>query len=186
MTIAVNYGTSNLAYLLSLRKTACMLYHHALCVFLYFGPWIFLRWMKNPKKCSNPSMYWHSTFSCMFRHFKMPSGPSRRWPCHLLQYTASVRLWFLQHWAPISAGSWLTPWLWHSKVPKRVGECRVSMHWIITAFVGFLFTLLHYVCSVVLLKLFRWSEATCWPVLAWNIISHDMLTFWHRNLAFKF
>jgi hypothetical protein len=40
--------------------------------------------------------------------------------------TASIHLWFLQHWAPVSAGTWLTPWWWHFKVPKHVAECRMS------------------------------------------------------------
>jgi hypothetical protein len=47
---------------------------------------------------------------------------------------STILILFLQHWAPISAGSWLTPWSWHFKVPKHVGECRVSIHWRITAF----------------------------------------------------
>jgi hypothetical protein len=75
-------------------------------------------------KCTNPSMYWHSIVIS--------------WPRHLLQYTstASIHLWFLQHWATISTGSWLIPWCWHFKVPKHVGECQVSIHWRINAFVG--------------------------------------------------
>jgi hypothetical protein len=41
------------------------------------------------------------------------------------------------HLAPIPIESWLTPRWWHFKAPKHVGKYRVSIHWRITAFVGF-------------------------------------------------
>jgi hypothetical protein len=65
------------------------------------------------------------------------SWPSR----HLLQYTAFIHLWFLQHWAPIAAGSWSAHWLWNFKVPKHVEERWVSIHWRIIPLLGFSFTL---------------------------------------------
>jgi hypothetical protein len=43
--------------------------------------------------------------------------------------------------APISARSYLTPWWWHFKVPKHVGEYWVPIHWMINVFVGFSFTI---------------------------------------------
>jgi hypothetical protein len=65
------------------------------------------------------------------------SQPSHR----ILQYTASILLCFPWHWTPISAGSCLTLWWWHFKVPKHVGEYWVPIHWMINAFVGFSFPL---------------------------------------------
>jgi hypothetical protein len=109
----------------------------------YFAFWTmyFIKVKEETNKFSNPSIYWYSTLSYIFRHFKMQSSGSQSWSCWdrcpMLQQTASNHLWFLQHWAPISAGSWLTPWWWHFKVPKHVGECRVLIYWRITAFAGF-------------------------------------------------
>jgi hypothetical protein len=59
-----------------------------------------------------------------------------RW--RLLQYTAPILYCFPRHWAPILAGSCLTPWWWHFKVPKHVGEYWVPIHWMFNAFVCFI------------------------------------------------
>jgi hypothetical protein len=41
-----------------------------------------------------------------------------------------------KHWTHTLAWSWLSPWWWYFRVPKRVGEFRVSMNWRINAFFG--------------------------------------------------
>jgi hypothetical protein len=85
--------------------------------FLRFGPSIFLRWMKNQQT-------------------KGISRPSRR----PLQYTAPTLLYFPRHWAPISAGSCLTPSWRHFKMLKHVVAYWVPIHWVVNSFVGFSFT----------------------------------------------
>jgi hypothetical protein len=70
----------------------------------------------------------------------------------LSQYPAPILLCFPRHWALISAGSCSTAWWWHFKVPKHVWEYLVPIHWIINAFVGFLFTFtssVRYLCIYV-------------------------------------
>jgi hypothetical protein len=100
-----------------------------------------LRWMKKPTnsvilQCID-TRHSPTCFGTLKCHHQEVNHHPAEIGAHLLQYTASIHLWFLQHWAPISAESWLTPWLWHFKVPKHVGECRVQIHWRISAFVGF-------------------------------------------------
>jgi hypothetical protein len=51
-----------------------------LAFILQFGPCIFKVHEKN-NKCINPSMYWYSTLSYMFRHFKMPPSGNPSWSC---------------------------------------------------------------------------------------------------------
>jgi hypothetical protein len=129
---------------------------------LYFGPCIFLRWMKKPTNALI-LLYFSSQYSttcfCILEYhhqgvnpapaeigahcrgkqrwmealycgrwrggqditgflYSIISWPSRRLP----QYKASIHLCFPRHWAPISAGARLTPWWWHSSMPKHVGE----------------------------------------------------------------
>jgi hypothetical protein len=122
--------------------------------FLHFGLCIFSSWMKKPSNAiilqcvdtrNSPTCF--GTSKC--HHQGVNHDPAEiSAQCsnlngmlkyiiknHKMYFNPPFR--FLQHWAFISAGSWLIPWWWHFKVPKHVGECRVSIHWRIAAFVGF-------------------------------------------------